>query len=64
MLQETSKFADSIDKMMRQTLNVDDEFDPEFEDFSQEPRETNDDDEKEEEIDGDIDENDGGHDEL
>lgn len=33
MLQETSKFADSIDRMMRSTLNVDDEFDPEVEEF-------------------------------
>lgn len=64
MLQETSKFADSIDRMMRATLNVDDEFDPDFEDFPErsdsEPSDNTDD---EEEIpdseDGDID-----HDEL
>lgn len=64
MLQETSKFADSIDRMMRQTLNVDEGFDPEFEDFP-EPSESDtqeaEEEEKEEEIDGDIDD---GHDEL
>ncbi|CRK86923.1 CLUMA_CG000744, isoform A [Clunio marinus] len=67
MLQETSKFADSIDRMMRLTLNVDDEFDPEFEEFPEPSEKTevneNAEEEDEEEIqdseDGDID-----HDEL
>lgn len=66
MLQETSKFADSIDRMMRSTLNVGDDFDAEFEEFP-EPNDNeksdNADEEEEEEIqdseDGDID-----HDEL
>ena len=65
MLQETSKFADSIDKMLRATLNVEDDFDPDYEEFP-EPSESNSSDnaeEDEEEIqdseDGDID-----HDEL
>lgn len=64
MLQETSKFADSIDRMMRQTLNVDEGFDPEFEEFPEPSDNAADDaDDEEEEIqdseDGDID-----HDEL
>lgn len=62
MLQETSKFADSIDRMMRQTLNVDDaEFDPDFEEFpakSDDEASDNAEEEEEEEIpdseDGDI----------
>lgn len=66
MLQETSKFADSIDRMMRATLNVDDEFDPEVEEFpeaSESDFSDNAGEDEEEEIpeseDGDID-----HDEL
>ena len=65
MLQETSKFADSIDRMMRSTLNVDEDFDPEFEEFPEPSESTtgSDNAEDEEEIqdseDGDID-----HDEL
>jgi len=64
MLQETSKFADSIDKLLRNTLNVDDEFEPDFEDFPEpSENEPSDNAEEEEEIidseDGDID-----HDEL
>lgn len=66
MLQETSKFADSIDRMMRTTLNVADEFDPEYEDFPEAgENDASDNTEEEEEIeipdseDGDID-----HDEL
>lgn len=64
MLQETAKFADSIDRLMRSSLNVEGDLDPEFEDFP-EPSEKTDEaaDEEEEEIqdseDGDID-----HDEL
>lgn len=64
MLQETSKFADSIDRLMRTSLNVEEEFDPEYEEFP-EAGESNEGDnaEEEEEIqdseDGDID-----HDEL
>lgn len=65
MLQETSKFADSIDKLMRTSLNVSGDFDPEFEEFP-EPgtedvkKETADDEEEIPETeDGDID-----HDEL
>lgn len=67
MLQETSKFADSIDRMMRQTLNVDGGLDPEYEEFPEASDNADDsenaDDEEEIEIpeseDGDID-----HDEL
>lgn len=64
MLQETSKFADSIDRMMRATLNVDDEFDPDFEDFpersdSEQSDNTDDEEEIPDSEDGDID-----HDEL
>lgn len=66
MLQETSKFADSIDRMMRSTLNVDEEFDPEYEEFPEAgENDASDNAEEEEEIeipdseDGDID-----HDEL
>lgn len=64
MLQETSRFADSIDKLMRSSLNVHDDIDPEYEEFP-EPGEAeasdNADDEEEipESEDGDID-----HDEL
>lgn len=60
MLQETAKFADSIDRLMRSSLNVEGDLDPEFEDFP-EPSEKTDEaaDEEEEEIqdseDGDID---------
>jgi hypothetical protein len=43
MLQETSKFADSIDKMMRMTLNVNDEFEPDFEDFPEASESNNED---------------------
>jgi len=64
MLQETSKFADSIDKLLRNTLNVEDEFEPDFEEFPEpSENEPSDNAEEEEEIqdseDGDID-----HDEL
>jgi len=64
MLQETSKFADSIDRMMRATLNVNDEFEPDFEEFpepgAKDDLTDNDNADEEEEIaDGDID-----HDEL
>lgn len=60
MIQETSMFADSIDKLLRQSLNVQDaEFDPEVEEFPETTEETQTDAE-EEEIDGDLDE----HDEL
>lgn len=60
MLQETAKFADSIDKLMRSSLNVEGDFDPEFEDFPEPSESTGDNaDEEEEEIldseDGDID---------
>lgn len=61
MLHETSRFADSIDKLLRTSLNVEDaEFDPEVEEFPEQPagEETTENDE--EEIDGDIEE----HDEL
>jgi hypothetical protein len=64
MLQETSQFADSIDRLMRATLNVEDEeFDPEFEEFpeaKQDTEETETEQTEEEEIDGDLEE----HDEL
>lgn len=61
MLQETAKFADSIDRLMRSSLNVEGELDPEFEDFPEPSEKTGDnaDEEEEEEIqdseDGDID---------
>lgn len=63
MLQETSQFADSIDKLMRATLNVEhEEFDPEFEEFPEatQTEETETEQTDEEEIDGDLEE----HDEL
>lgn len=64
MLQETSNFADSIDKLMRSTLNVEhEEFDPEFEEFpeaSETQTEETQTEADEEEIDGDLEE----HDEL
>ncbi|CAG9809039.1 unnamed protein product [Chironomus riparius] len=64
MLQETSQFADSIDRLMRTSLNVEhEEFDPEFEEFpeaTQTTEETETEQTDEEEIDGDLDE----HDEL
>ncbi|KAG5673569.1 hypothetical protein PVAND_003607 [Polypedilum vanderplanki] len=62
MLTETRKFADSIDKLMRQAMNLQDaEFDPEIEEFP-EPSNTDEPqtDADEEEIDGDLEE----HDEL
>lgn len=64
MLQETSNFADSIDRLMRKSLNVNEEFDPEYEEFPEpgqvEIKETADDEEEIPETeDGDID-----HDEL
>jgi heat shock protein beta len=61
MLHETSRFADSVDRLMKTALNVEDsEFDPEVEEFPEQPagEETTENDE--EEIDGDIEE----HDEL
>lgn len=62
MLHETSKFADSIDKLLRSSLNVEDsEFDPEIEEFPEQPAATEEQTEgEEEEIDGDLEE----HDEL
>lgn len=66
MLQETSKFADSIDLMMRQALNLDDKAEEDFEELP-EPTETE---ETEENIDADDDEPEDGdeksedHDEL
>lgn len=66
MLHETTKFADNIDMLMRQSLNVQEGFDPEYEEFPApgEKKEATAADDEEEEIpeteDGDID----GHDEL
>lgn len=63
MLQETSKFADSIDRLLRTSLNVEEEFDPEYEEFPEAGDSNDNAEEEEEEIqdseDGDID-----HDEL
>jgi heat shock protein 90kDa beta len=62
MLHETSRFADSIDNLMRSALNVADaEFDPEYEDFPEKAQTSEEQtDGDEEEIDGDLEE----HDEL
>ena len=61
MLQETSEFADSIDKMMRKTLNVDQNEAPDQEEFIEEEAEEEDDEKSNEVEEGDVEE---GHDEL
>jgi len=57
MLQETSEFADSIERMMRQTLGVSLDEQPEEEEFIEDPADDNSNDQEEEnEVDADHDE--------
>lgn len=63
MLQETSKFADSIDKMMRSALNVDENEEIEVEEFAQEQEPETEEDDEDEIEDGDE-KSEDGHDEL
>ncbi|CAO1425047.1 unnamed protein product [Diamesa serratosioi] len=63
MLQETSKFADSIDKMMRAALNVDENEEIEVEEYAPE-QEAETEEEDEEEIEDGDEKSEDGHDEL